>query len=133
MAWETPVFDRTAADVAAGADKCYISAALLNRIEGNTQYLADLFKVKITTKTWKNTDFLTPSQMQRILDNVSAVEKAYFALPGSPSVPSMPATHWQDINAIEQIQWGIRELLERNQSSRFYTGEIGTGEQIGVI
>ena len=34
--WQTPVYDRTAADVAAGAEKCYITAELLNRIEGNT-------------------------------------------------------------------------------------------------
>lgn len=133
MAWQEPVFDRTAADVAAGADKCYISAELLNRIEGNTQYLADIFKITLTTKTWKNTDFLTPSQMQRILDNVRKVQEAYFPLPGSPTVPDMPAVRWDAVNAIEQIQWGIRELWERNQNSRIYTGEICAGEQIGVI
>lgn len=133
MAWETPVFDRTAADVAAGAEKCYISAELLNRIEGNTQYLADLFKVKLTTKIWKNTDFLTPSQMQRILSNVQKVQTAYFSLPGSPALPAMPATRWDAINAIEEIQWGIHELWERNTRCKIYSGEISAGNQIGVI
>ena len=38
--WQTPVYDRTAADVAAGAEKCYITAELLNRIEGNTAHAA---------------------------------------------------------------------------------------------
>ncbi len=133
MAWQEPIFDRTAADVAAGADKCYISSQLLNRIEGNTQYLANLFNVSVQTRSWTTTDFLTANQMQRILKNVETVKDAYCALPGSPPVPAMPATHWRDINAIEQIQWDIRELWERNQRSRIYTGEICAGEQIGVI
>lgn len=133
MAWKEPVFDRTAADVAAGADKCYISAELLNRIEGNTQYLAQLFGVSVQSQSWTTTDFLTATQMQRILSNLQKVQAAYFPLPGSPPVPQMPAIHWQDINAIEQIQWGIRELWERNQQNQIFTGEICTGQQIGVI
>lgn len=66
MPWQVPIYDRTEADVKAKADKCYFSAAMLNRIEGNLAYLADLFGVTIQTKTWVSTDFLTPSQMQRI-------------------------------------------------------------------
>ena len=45
--WQTPVYDRTAADVAAGAEKCYITAELLNRIEGNTAHMAQLLGVEI--------------------------------------------------------------------------------------
>ena len=50
--WQTPVYDRTAADVAAGAEKCYITAELLNRIEGNTAHMAQLLGVEIDTRTW---------------------------------------------------------------------------------
>ena len=50
--WQTPVYDRTAADVAAGAEKCYITAELLNRIEGNTAHMARLLGVEIDTRTW---------------------------------------------------------------------------------
>ena len=67
MPWQVPIYDRTETDVKAKADKCYFSAAMLNRIEGNLAYLADLFGVTIQTKTWASTDFLTPSQMQRSL------------------------------------------------------------------
>lgn len=133
MAWQDPVFDRTAADVAAGADKCYISAELLNRIEGNTKYLSGLFGVSVSTKSWTPTDFLTMSEMQRVLRNVAAVRDAYFPLPGSPQLPDLPATRWDAINAIEEIQWGIRELWERNTRSKIYSGEISAGNQIGVI
>lgn len=39
--WQQPIYDRTKADVSAGADKCYINAALLNRLEDNSTYLAE--------------------------------------------------------------------------------------------
>lgn len=35
--WQQPIYDRTKADVSAGADKCYINAALLNRLEGKAR------------------------------------------------------------------------------------------------
>ena len=47
MPWQVPIYDRTEVDVKAKADKCYFSAAMLNRIEGNLAYLADLFGVSI--------------------------------------------------------------------------------------
>ena len=68
--WQTPVYDRTAADVAAGAEKCYITAELLNRIEGNTAHMAQLLGVEIDTRTWTSLGLLTRAQMQRILDNL---------------------------------------------------------------
>ena len=64
--WQTPVYDRTAADVAAGAEKCYITAELLNRIEGNTAHMAQLLGVEIDTRTWTSLGLLTRAQMQRI-------------------------------------------------------------------
>lgn len=134
MAWQEPVFDRTAADLAAGADKCFFSPALLNRIEGNTAYLAALFGVSVTTKTdWAATDFLTAGQMGRILANVDKVRAAYFALPGAPALPALPATHYADVNAVEELLWGMRTLWDRNAASRYYTGEWSAGEQMGVI
>ena len=32
MPWQVPIYDRTEADVKAKADKCYFSAAMLNRL-----------------------------------------------------------------------------------------------------
>lgn len=133
MAWQEPVFDRTAADVAAGVDKCYFSPALLNRIEGNTQHLAQLFGVRIDTHHWVSTDFLTLAAMQRILHNLAKVRNAYFTLPESPAIPALPATRWDAINAVEQIQWDLYELWQRNQCCQVYAGEIYIGEAIGVI
>lgn len=134
MAWQTPVFDRTAAEVAAGAEKCCFSPGLLNRIEGNTRYLAELFGVAVETRAWAATDFLTMGEVRRILGNLAAVRAAYHALPGSPDIPDPPATLWSDVNAIEELLWGIRELWERNAARlKVYVGEAFVGDEIGVI
>ena len=87
--WQTPVYDRTAADVAAGAEKCYITAELLNRIEGNTAHMAQLLGVEIDTRTWTSLGLLTRAQMQRILDNLATVRAAYYTLPGTPNIKSL--------------------------------------------
>ena len=132
--WIAPVYDRTAADVAAGAEKCYFSAETLNRIEGNLQYLAELLGVtEVETHTWAGTDFLRLSDMQRILANLATVREAYHALPGSPDIPAPPATLWSDVNAIEEITAGIHELWQRNQNRmKLYAGEAFAGG-MGVI
>lgn len=130
--WHTPVYDRTAADVAAGADKCYINAALLNRLEGNTAHLAALLGVKVTSRKWTATDLLTRSEMERILANIQTVRDAYYTLPGTPELPTTPSTLYSDINTMEQVQWSIWELWRRN-SQKQYTGEICAGQTIGVI
>ena len=132
--WIAPVYNRTAADVAAGAEKCYFSAEALNRIEGNLQYLADLLgAVGVHTRSWTSTDFLRLSDMQRILANLAAVRDAYHAMPGSPDIPELPATLWSDVNAIEEITAGILDLWQRNQNRlKLYAGEVYAGG-MGVI
>lgn len=132
--WIAPVYDRTAADVAAGAEKCYFSAEALTRIEGNLQYLAELLGAAgVESRNWAATDFLRLSDMERILSNLAAVRAAYYPLPGSPDIPASPATLWSDVNAIEEITAGILELWQRNQKRlKIYAGEIYAGG-IGVM
>lgn len=130
--WQQPIYDRTKADVSTGADKCYINAALLNRLEGNSAYLAELLGPKIQTKTWTPTDLLTRSEMERILQNIQTLRDAYHTLPGTPALPETPSTLYSDINTMEQVQWSMYELWRRN-TQRSYTGEICAGQTIGVI
>lgn len=130
--WQQPIYDRTKADVSAGADKCYINAALLNRLEDNSAYLAELLGPKIQTKTWVPTDLLTRSEMERILQNIQTLRDAYHTLPGTPALPETPSTLYSDINTMEQVLWSMYELWSRN-TQRSYTGEICAGQTIGVI
>ena len=89
--WQQPIYDRTKADVSAGADKCYINAALLNRLEGNSAYLAELLGPKIQTKTWVPTDLLTRSEMERILQNIQTLRDAYYTCREHRLCPRRPA------------------------------------------
>ena len=132
MAWITPVYDRTAADVATGSEKCYFSATLLTRVEGNLVYLAELLGVEITARAWTSTDFLTAGEMQRILGNLAAVRAAYVARPGAPDIPGLPCVLWSDVNAVEEIIAGIKDLWERNRAYKQYAGEQSAGE-MGVM
>lgn len=124
MAWQTPVCDRTADDVASGADSCYFNSQTLNRIEGNIAVLAALFNVEVHTKTWVPTEFLTVYEWKRILQDLQAVRDAYVALPGLPEVPPMPATLWSDVNSIEKILSEQHDLWIRNRAHVDYAGEL---------
>lgn len=130
--WQIPIYDRTAANVAEGADKCYMNAETLNRIEGNTAYMASLLGAKVSTRHWEATDFLTRSEMERLMQNIQAVRDAYFVLPGTSDLPEEPTTLYTGINAMEEVLWSLHELWQRN-SIRRYTGEICAGQAIGVI
>lgn len=132
MEWQTPVFDRTAADAAARADKCFFTPALLNRIEGNTAYLAQLAKVTVSTRTWSATDFLTASEMQRILDSLSQVRTALKA-DSVGQIPQLPATGWWDVNNIEKTQALLMDSWQKEQQAASYAGERYAGEMMGVI
>lgn len=118
--------------MAAGAEKCYITAELLNRIEGNTAHMAQLLGVEIDTRTWTSLGLLTRAQMQRILDNLATVRAAYCTLPGTPNIPTAPSTLYSAINDMEQVLWSLHELWQRN-SVKQYAGEICAGQEIGVI
>ncbi len=134
MAWQNPVFDRTAADVAAGADKCYFSPELLNRIEGNTHWLAEKYGVSMSVPgIWSGTDFLTPNQMRRILSEADAVRTACRLPPGVWVVPAFPAITWQAVNDLEHLQWKLHDIWQRNQAEVLYVDEAYAGEQIGVL
>ena len=132
MEWQAPVFDRTAADAAARADKCFFTPALLNRIEGNTAYLAQLAKVTVSTRTWSTTDFLTASEMQRILDSLSQVRTALKA-DSVGQIPQLPATGWWDVNNIEKTQALLMDSWQKEQQAASYAGERYAGEMMGVI
>jgi len=131
--WRTPIFDRTEADVAAGAEKCYFSTTSLNRIEGNIEHLATLFGTRVNVKTnWKSTDFLTVSDMRRILANASAVKASYLVPKECPPIPSFPCTGWKEVNDLERNLHELYAVWRRNASQKAYTGEIFAGEE-GIL
>jgi len=121
--WRTPVFDRKSA---AGQ---YFSPSLLNRIEGNTAHIAALLGVGLPTKTdWTATDFLTVSDMRRILRNVAVLRALYFVPQSCPPLPAFPATGWQAVNDLERNLHELYSLWRRNERYKLYAGESFAGE-----
>ena len=106
----------------------------INRIEGNVQYLADLFHtygyfVTVQTKQWLVTELPTALQLQRILSNIQALADAYYTALTTPALPSsMDLMTWAKANNIEKILQDMKTLLENMVAAFRFCGEVYTGE-----
>ena len=140
MSFETPVTDRTNLDVKDVENKISnskgaLSYTMLNRIENNSNYLASLltsynYPVNITVKTdWTRNDFLYPSELDRIKNNVTALKEAYYSLPTTPSLVTGKKTlNYTEANDIEEIERELEFLLTNMISQFYHCGEIYSGE-----
>lgn len=126
--WQIPIYDRTAANVTEGADKCYLNAETLNRIESNTAYMASLLGAKVATRHWEATDFLTRSEMERILQNIQAVRDAYFVLPGTSDLPEEPTTLYYGSAGVTATVEDLMLVASNEIPSVYtpYTGQTNT-------
>lgn len=130
------VTDRTAADVAAQNAKGTYNAIDLIRVGEAVQYLADIldglgYVCPVSAKLdWKETDWPTPSDMERYLLDVSTLRGLLTQMETTPDVPNSmeKLTHWT-ANDIEKILMDIDDTLTRLQSSMFYSGELYSGEE----
>lgn len=129
------VTDRTAADVAEQNAKGTYNAADLNRVGEAMNYVADRLKAAgydphISPKTdWKETDWPTPSDMERYLRDVSTLRGLLTQMETTPDVPKSmeKLTHWT-ANDIEQILMDMNDTIARLKAAMFYAGEIYSGE-----
>lgn len=127
------ITDRTQSDIDNRTAKAYLNAADLTRIETNCSSLATILGVTITVKTnWARTDAVTPSQISRLLGNIEALRQAYYTYPATPDTPD-GILHWEKLNAAEQILLDLYTLCGDNDAAKYYTGEIYSGETMGVI
>lgn len=131
--WVEPIFDRTQADVdyakqqlAQGinnvAYKGCFNVSDANRVEGDTQYLADklielyYFNDVVTRTTWSKTSYLYKAHMDRIINNIDALWRAYRTPTGAEALPDTLLTFVQ-ANNIEKNLSLIKELLDNMVSS----------------
>ena len=103
----------------------------LNRIEDNITYLAESmesfgYAPNIHGKQWDRVGMPNQNDMSRIIENIRALISAYYS-PDKP--PSLPVTmlSYNDINAIEENLYLIKQLLDCMQSSFKKTGTITSG------
>lgn len=111
------------------------NASDLNRVEAAVQYIANRFsvagiKVDVITRTdWMITDFPTPKEMKRYLDNVKYLRGILTLASDAPQVPdNMDKLTYEEANNIERILIAIDELLTNISLAWYYSNEIYAGE-----
>jgi len=134
MAWVNPIYDRSYQDILKLNSKAYYNPSDFNRIEGNCIILSNLLGVTIQTKTnWKMTDYPTYSEVKRIVNNVDKLRNAYYVYTNCPQTPQMPVNNINKANALERVLYDLYTIYDLNKDNYYYCGEIGAGEEIGVI
>lgn len=111
------------------------NATDLNRVGIAVQTLAARFveygyRVEVSPKTdWKIGDIPGNAQMQRYLDDISALKAVLELAADTPQLPnSMELLTWSRANDIEKILEIVEATLNRMITSMWYSGEIGCGE-----
>lgn len=126
------ITDRTQYDIDNRTAKAFLNASDFNRIEANCSYLATVLSASIVVKTnWTRTDSVTPNQISRLLDNIAVLRQAYYTYPTTPDTPD-GILHWEKLNAAEQILLDLYTLYGDNNAAKYYTGELYSGETMGV-
>ena len=146
--WVDPVIDRSQADVEFANANRDSSLPLkgarnhtdLNRIGGNLRHVRDLLiglghsVPEMTSRdNWTMTDIPRESDIDKIRADVAVVRAAEVTLSTTPTVPTLPLTHYQKLNDIERILLDINELAQKITNTSYRVGEIYVGEKIGVL
>ena len=103
----------------------------LNRIEGNIAFLAELmesylYSPNIHGKQWTKSDMPNQNDMSRIIDNIRSLINAFYSPNNLPTLPTTMLSY-NDINAIEENLYLIRQMLDVMRSSFKKVGTIKSG------
>lgn len=103
----------------------------LNRIEDNITFLAEnmesfSYAPNIHGKQWNRVDMPNQNDMSRIIENIRSLISAFYS-PANP--PSLPTTmlSYNDINAIEENLYLLKQMLDCMQTSFKKVGTIKSG------
>ena len=93
----------------------------INRIEGNIAYLAEMmesfsYAPNIHGKQWERVGMPNQNDMSRIVENIRDLMGAFYTPNNPPSLPSTMLSY-EDINAIEENLYLIKQLLDVMQTS----------------
>lgn len=149
--WIEPVYDRTYEDVTFAKAQIQIWIAQqmsndfpytynlkgclnlsdINRIEGNIKYISDrldeyYYSPGTECKIWENSGLPTERDVRRILNNVQLIIDAYRHPAGAPNVPG-GMSRYNDINDIEKILFGVKQLLDRMVRGFQISGTVNSG------
>lgn len=139
----TLITDRTQADVDARNDKGTYNASDLNRVGAAMNYVADRLRAAgydphISPKTdWKEADCVDPSAQAVYLGDLAELRGQFAMMKSTPEMPPRilatgintndGLTHtWA--NNIEKILEDVDYLLTKSMQSRFFSGDLFSGE-----
>jgi hypothetical protein len=103
----------------------------LNRIEDNITFLAETmesfsYAPNIHGKHWGRVDMPNQNDMSRIVENIRSLISAFYPPDNPPPLPSTMLSH-NDINAIEENLYLIKQILDCMQTSFKKVGTIKSG------
>ena len=103
----------------------------LNRIEGDIDYLAEQmesfsYSPNIRGKQWNKVDMPNQNDMSRIVENIRSLISAFYTPDNPPSLPTTMLSY-NDINAIEENLYLIKQMLDVMQTSFKKVGTIKSG------
>lgn len=106
----------------------------LNRIESNIAFLAEKmesfsYAPNIHGKQWSRLDMPNQNDMSRIVDNIRSLIDAFYPPDNPPSLPTTMLSY-NDINAIEENLYLIKQLLDVMQTSFKKVGTIKSGSRM---
>lgn len=140
---DTLITDRTQADADARNDKGTYNASDLNRVGAAMNYVADRLRAAgydphISPKTdWKDEDWVDQAAQAVYLGDLAELRKQFSVMKSTPEVPPRilatgintndGLTHtWA--NNIEKILEDVDYLLTKSMQSRFFSGDLFSGE-----
>ncbi len=151
MEWQTPIYDRTQADVDRvlelreiafkdmtddqktewlGDMKGALNRSDLERIENNIQIISDRLKLNLTTNAGNVPEAITTAYFTKLLENVEAVRNGYL-IESLPQTPKAPINAYKKLNNIEQI---INDVYTIYDAVMIYAGEGYTcGDAVNFI
>lgn len=122
----------TVAEIAT-LQKGMLTVETMNRIETATLELAELFNAMgyyntpVTTKKWVYADTFRQSDLQRWIDNLNILRRAFFVKSGTPETPE-PIPNWKELNDIEQILQDMDVMINDVKSNYRICGDYECGE-----
>lgn len=136
MAWITPIYDRTLADVAAAqanqASTSDMKGALnvsdLNRIENNVSYLATLlrargYEVYVSVKTnWVIEDIPSLEHLSRIAGNIEKILSAYSVADDMRDITVGDGIDYEVINSMELDLYYVYAMMQSMDSIYAFAG-----------
>lgn len=108
----------------------------LNRVENKVKELDELLKkynyitgIATVKLDWSKTDFFTPSDRIRYLDNIKRIRQVYVVKSTTPQLPTtMNKLTYSQANNIEQILVDIENLIYGMEQYLVYSGVANSGQ-----